>query len=434
MGWLRLEGRGRFVVTGRRCSTLRRANLFFAYCVLTLITLAGCPQPSTVTDGAPAQHDNLGPADLAVPELSIMDAVNRDAETCGNGVIDKGEHCDGNQLGGKLCRSLNSGFNGGTLACKDCSFDPSGCTCTHPAVAKSCKAGWCNVPAGCFMMGTPPSQTCAGAFKNETYRRVALSMAFEMAATEVTQGQYASLMGYNPANHDSCGADCPVELMSWHSSAAYCNALSKKVGLTPCYIDKGSGKLCTLIGSDSCQVAGKGEICILGKCARYEVSSTYDGTTKKIYRCPGYRLPTEAEWEYAYRAGTTTETYAGELTSCFGYDVVADHIGWYYYNAGIITWPHTRITYKVGKKTPNAWGLYDMAGNVEEWCHDGYSSKPSSFAGNDPVNTGQYTQRVLRGGSADKHAASLRASARTGAAAGSFNHLWGFRCVRTIKP
>ncbi|WP_067905271.1 formylglycine-generating enzyme family protein [Nocardia vaccinii] len=169
--------------------------------------------------------------------------------------------------------------------------------------------------------------------------------AYQLTAVPVTQSQYARVTGQWPS--DTRGDRLPVDSVSWSDAIRFCNALSEQVGLTPVYS----------IG------AGEEEV-------------------GQIESADGYRLPTEAEWEYACHAGTTGPRY-GQL----------DEIAWYRANSG------DRV-HEVGTKQPNAWELYDMLGNVWEWCWDIY----------DPDVYGGY--RVLRGGGWFDEHWSCRASVR----------------------
>jgi formylglycine-generating enzyme required for sulfatase activity len=228
--------------------------------------------------------------------------------------------------------------------------------------------------------------------------QVTLTHGFEIMSTEVTQGEFQSVMGYNPSYFTSCGSHCPVEKVSWHMSVAYCNALSQQAGLQACYSCSGSGT------SVTCQEA-----------------SGYTG--QAIYSCPGYRLPTEAEWEYAYRAGTQTAFYNGPIADCVE-DGNADKIGWYYYNS-------VNSTHPVGQKLPNAWDLYDMAGNVYEWTHDWYDIDKGTLPVIDPVGPASGASRVIRGGSSGLNATYLRAAYRNYLSPTlQYNHV-GLRCSRT---
>jgi formylglycine-generating enzyme required for sulfatase activity len=239
------------------------------------------------------------------------------------------------------------------------------------------------IKAGSFTMGSPPGEP--GRFSNETQHRVTLTRDFFIQATEVTQIQFQDVMGYNPSSFTSCGRDCPVEQVTWHEAAAYCNRLSERAGLGQCYGCNGSGRDVTCSPS-----------------SRYSTP----------YACPGYRLPTEAEWEYAARAGTTGPRY-GDLSA----------VAWYSDNSG-------NTTHRVGQKRANALGLQDMLGNVWEWCHDWYGDYPGVSV-TDPSGPGAGSLRVLRGGSWFIHAGPARAADRHRSTPGNRYGSIGFRPSRS---
>lgn len=203
-----------------------------------------------------------------------------------------------------------------------------------------------SIPGGTFQMGDSTYAT--------PVHDVTLS-AFKMSSTEVTQELYTAVMGANPS---SFGGDTsalrPVESVSWYNAAMFCNALSKLMGKDTVYSYIGSS-----MGTD--------------------VVTTF---TKN-----GYRLPTEAEWEYSYRAGTTTNYYWSNTWDT----TTANRYCWNGYNSN-------SRTQAVGTKLPNAFGLYDMAGNVWEWCNDWYGTYTSGSQ-TDPTGATTGSYRVLRGGS-----------------------------------
>jgi formylglycine-generating enzyme required for sulfatase activity len=380
---------------------------------------------------------------------------------CGNKVVNGTEQCDGSQLGGKTCADV--GFDGGTLACKaDCAFETAGCykcgdqvingpieqcdgtdlgneTCVTQgfdygtlACGGDCvfdtadcqKLTWVTISKGTFTMGSPTSEACRG---SEDEHQVTLTQDFEISAHEVTQGQFQPLMNFGGTWNPNCGATCPASTLSWHAAAAFCNALSDQKGYTKCY-------QCTQ-GSSPQMVS----------CSE---DPTYSGA--KIYACPGYRLPTEAEWEYAYRAGTSTAYYNGnnDAACCFDCstaDANADTIGWYCVNSSVsyagcfdlssfYGGPACAGDHPVGQKPPNAWGLYDMAGNVMEWCHDLYQPNLGFWPVLDPWGAAAGSDRVVRGGSWERGAFALRAAFREAypATVGAGIISVGFRCVRTL--
>ena len=276
--------------------------------------------------------------------------------------------------------------------------------CKHPPVKKACAGGFCTVEPGCFLMGSPASEPCREPeTAKETQHQVTLTHRFEVAQHEVTQAEYKAVIGSDPSEEPTCGkGQCPVEKVTWAMAADYCNRLSLKKKLTPCY---------------TCSGTGAYTVCYYAK---------YTGA--KIYTCQGYRLPTEAEWEYAYRAGTQTAFYNGPVTDtqCTGADKNAGLIGWYKANAKL-------QKHLVGQKAPNALGLYDMGGNVAEWCHDRYAADLGSAPTTDPWGAAAGYPRVVRGGEWRlSPALSLRAAFRWSLHSGQSGDYIGFRCTRTI--
>jgi formylglycine-generating enzyme required for sulfatase activity len=222
------------------------------------------------------------------------------------------------------------------------------------------------IDAQTFEMGCTAGMTSCQSNESPAHL-VTLTNDFYMGETEVTQGEYYAMMGTNPSHFSSCGSDCPVEMVTWHMSAAFANAVSDSEGLEQCYTCTGSGT------STSCSIA------------------------VEPYSCGGYRLPTEAEWEAAARCGEDT-LYAGST-------VIGD-VAWYDSNSGLT--PHT-----VATKASNACGLYDMSGNVWEWTQDWYSSSYySSSPGTDPGGATSSLYRVLRGGTWRNNHTSARVAYR----------------------
>ncbi|MFC1693696.1 formylglycine-generating enzyme family protein [Candidatus Latescibacterota bacterium] len=238
------------------------------------------------------------------------------------------------------------------------------------------------IPAGTFRMGD--IQNYNQYSQEKPVHDVTIS-SFDMSIYEITQDQYQSVMGSNPSSF-KFGDNYPVEEVSWYDAVKYCNRLSDAAGLDCCY---------------------------------------EENTWECDFSKNGFRLPTEAEWEYACRAGTETKFYTGNNLSSDGRTSTdLEEAGWYRSNSGSKT--HT-----VGQKKPNAWGLYDMHGNVWEWSNDWYgesyySSSPSS----NPAGLSSDSYRVIRGGSWYYYARYCRSADRNGSGPeGTYSGL-GFRVVR----
>ena len=245
---------------------------------------------------------------------------------------------------------------------------------------------------------------------------VSFTHDFWMDTVEVTQGEYASMMSVSFADYLSptwqttygAGADYPAYSVFWGDAALYCNARSRAEGLDSVYfytsISGIPGSLCQL------------ENVVI------------------IYSKNGYRLPTEAEWEFACRAGSVTDFYWGKDydpypsttadstemdNSCVWYGV-----SWEY---GVGNSDYG--THPGGTKEANAYGLYDMAGNVYEWCNDWYGAYSSNSV-SDPTGPESVSWHAVRGGSWGNYAIYLRSSNRTFSYPGYEYYFLGFRCVR----
>lgn len=232
---------------------------------------------------------------------------------------------------------------------------------------------WVKVTGGTFDMGAAKSEFCR---REPLGTRTVAVEAFEIQAHEVTQAQFESNMGYNPSFASTCDG-CPVDSVSWHEAAAFANAIAHKTSTTPCY---------TCVGAyENVRCAPRDTV------------------------CDGPRLPTEAEWEYAARAGTLQATYAGRITSCMSSDEVADQIAWYKANS-------SGRPRQVGRKKANPWGLYDVLGNIAEWTGN---VDADGFA-------------TLRGGSWYHNAERARAAGRLRAPPDRALSYAGIRLVRPV--
>ena len=212
------------------------------------------------------------------------------------------------------------------------------------------------IPAGEFRMGSKSSEADDD---ERPLTRVRISRGFYLGKYEVTQAEWEAVMGSNPSRFTECGPNCPVERVTWDDVQEFIRRLNATVGEER------------------------------------------------------YRLPTEAEWEYAARAGTIGDRY-GNL----------DAIAWNGYNSGGRTHP-------VGRKAPNAWGLHDMLGNVWEWTQDCYVDHLPGGTVTDPQGPVSGSERVNRGGGWSGFAGNCRASGRIGDSPGFRRDDLGFRLLRT---
>jgi len=226
------------------------------------------------------------------------------------------------------------------------------------------------VKGGCFRMGTPVD--APGGPEEKPVHEVCVD-DFHIGKHEVTQGQWTAIMGSNPSQNRSCGDECPVEMVSWNDAQALIGKLNGMSG--------GGG-------------ISQGQ----------------------------YRLPTEAEWEYAARSGGKDEKYPGRNDD-------VGSIAWYYWNSAEP--PHVG-THPVGLKAPNGLGIHDMAGNVWEWTNDWYGAAYYSSSPRDnPTGPSSGERRVLRGGGYGNEAYDLRTSYRNHLPPDHRDGSKGFRLLKT---
>ncbi|MBN2374658.1 formylglycine-generating enzyme family protein [bacterium] len=262
------------------------------------------------------------------------------------GSLQKGKEITGNTLAAFI-KSSREG-QGVAIAESSASFDS--------IVIHSIDYKMAYIPPGSFIMGSPGRPARVNI--DQTQHRVVISKGFYMGITEVTQSQWESVMGENPSYFKKCGGECPVENVSWDD----CQEFIKRLNLM-----EGGGL---------------------------------------------FRLPTEAEWEYACRAGSQTAIYTGPMDIKDNRIAAElDPIAWYAGNScadyhGVwdcLNWPENIHkcrgcgVHPVARKEPNIWGLYDMLGNVWEWCQDWYGGYPADQV-IDPRGPSNGRHRIFRGG------------------------------------
>ena len=258
--------------------------------------------------------------------------------------------------------------------------------------------GFIKLESGTFLMGSPETENWR--IDDETQHEVTVS-AFYIAPYETTQAEYERMMGENPGTF--AGDQLPVENLSWLDAIRYANARSAAAGLTSAY-------------------------------ELTESTVTWDRSAD------GYRLPTEAEWEYACRAGTLTpfnteHSLSADDANFYGhypYEIEEN-----YFNSSVLEakpGEYRGTTVAVGSFAPNAWGLYDMHGNVNEWCWDYYGAYDAAQR-DDPTGAATGTRHVYRGGGWNDFAKNMRSAYRAAGQADLRTYNLGVRLVRNaVSP
>lgn len=242
------------------------------------------------------------------------------------------------------------------------------------------------ISGGIFTMGSPENERWRET--DEVQHEVTLD-SYLIAKQEVSQAEYVAVMGTNPSHFK--GDNLPVEMVSWYDAVRYCNTLSEREGLVPAYAIDGT-------------------------------NITWN------HNANGYRLPTEAEWEYACRAGTTSPFSTGR-------NITVEQSNWYSsypYIEGEGGGAYRRQTVPVNEFEANPWGLYNMHGNVSEWCWDIYGEYPATGRVN-PVGADTGLNRVSRGGGWYDYAKHVRSAYRSVAPPDYTDYKRGFRIARNVE-
>jgi formylglycine-generating enzyme required for sulfatase activity len=329
--------------------------------LILLILIAGCGYGMKITKSVPSLPSNI--SNLKVMEIEDFKRMGRRGEYIAGGNYLRNMLINELKNSKRFMINENSPYQ---LMVKIEEYKPS----YHKYVALSNSLGmaFVYIAPGSFMMGSPSDEPGRG--NDETQRRVTLTKGFYMQTTEVTQGQWKAVMGNNPSYFKNCGDDCPVENVSWNDVQQFIRKLNQREG---------------------------------------------SGT---------YKLPTEAEWEYTARAGSSSAFANGGISELqCGFDSNLDAMGWYCGNSD-------KRTHPAARKQPNTWGLYDMHGNVYEWCQDWYGNYPSGSV-TDPTGPSSGSDRVFRGGSWSYGARNCRSADRYSYTPGyGYNNL-GFRILST---
>jgi len=236
------------------------------------------------------------------------------------------------------------------------------------------------VSGGSFTMGSLATEQ--GRRDNEIQHQVSVS-DFYIGKYDVTQGLYKRVMGTNPS-YNKDDPNLPVEKVSWYDAVGFCNKLSEQDGLQKVYTINGTNVSCNWSAS-------------------------------------GYRLPTEAEWEYAAKGGLAAATLVPDAIYAGSNNI--DQVAWYKDNSGGRMHP-------VGQKAPNALELYDMSGNVWQWCWDWYGNYSTAAAQTNPSGASSGVHRIVRGGSWYDDGRALRSAIRDDEFPGGRTSNIGFRLVR----
>ena len=437
----------------------------FSWLVVGLgwVIFYGCVGNTPLRSGFPCRSD----ADCKGPSFQLFCGNNRicKAETCTAGASRKcftgAQGCkeDGTECVGVCDAGTQSCVNGFWTICTNqklpqeevCDGQDNNCDGnideTFPEQGKTCEfknnagqgigAGGQNICASgkvecqvnlevsiladkqTLSMGTPTSDKSKGPGEVPTYN-VDFGYNYTLGQTEVTQKQFQDLMGYNPSQ--GTGDNKPVNNVTWHEAAAYTVLLSRKNKLTACF-------KCTPDPVEGQMEANKDKL-------NCEVTGQFVNESQYVTDCTGYRLPTEAEWLFGYRAGENYKSYyngdqippsEGDRNTCYD-DNKLKVIAWYCNEKG--DQPN-----EVKKKEANRWQLYDMSGNVEEWTFDIFSGTFSGSSQNriGPSPSAQDEPRVIKGGSYESTPSLCRGAARSSKKPSERSPLLGFRIARTIQ-